>query len=187
MFTPLIYPAAGDARNPTTAAISWGSPILFAGISSIISSFSSSKLFPVFSALPLSTDSSRRVIVAPGRTLFTVIPNGPNSFANVLDQLATAPRTELDTPSPWIGIFTDVEIMFMILPYFCFHSRNERLGQNMITQQVFGKPSHIPRACIDCQSCGWTTRVVHEYFDYMRRNVLFNFFYSLGKSKSAAI
>ena len=61
--------------------------------------------------------SSRPVCVGPGNTLLTVIPNGPSSPASVFAQLATAPRTVLDTPSPAIGVLTDVEMMLMIRPY----------------------------------------------------------------------
>ena len=54
--------------------------------------------------------------VYPGNTLFTVIPNSPNSNESVFAQLATAPRIVFDTPRPLIGCLTEVEIIFIILP-----------------------------------------------------------------------
>ena len=65
-------------------------------------------------------DSILPVLVLPGKTLFTVIPKGANSNESVFDQLAIAPRTVFDTPSPLIGIFTEVEMTLMILPYLFF-------------------------------------------------------------------
>ena len=56
------------------------------------------------------------VFVKPGRTLFTVIPYKPNSSDNVFAQFATAALIVLETPKPGIGAFTEVEIIFIILP-----------------------------------------------------------------------
>ena len=59
---------------------------------------------------------SRSVRVAPGSRLFTVMPKGASSTDRVLAQLATAPRTVLETPSPRIGCFTEVEMILMMRP-----------------------------------------------------------------------
>ena len=48
----------------------------------------------------------------------TLIPKGPNSTESVFDQFATAPRMVLDTPKPLMGIFTEVEIILIMRPYF---------------------------------------------------------------------
>ena len=61
-------------------------------------------------------EESLSVSVAPGKMLFTVIPYGASSVAIVLDQFPTAPLTVLETPNPFNGILTEVEIIFIILP-----------------------------------------------------------------------
>ena len=109
-----------EGKNAIAAATSCGSEILPNGISLIMSCLASSKVIPFFSALVLMIDSNRPVIVAPGNTLFTVMPNGPNSSDNVFDQLATAPRMVLETPNPRNGTFTEVEMILMMRPYFSF-------------------------------------------------------------------
>ena len=76
----------------------------------------SSSVAPVFEALLEIILVKRSVSVAPGKTLFTVIWCTPNSLARVLLQLATAPRMVFETPNPVKGIFTEVEITFIILP-----------------------------------------------------------------------
>ena len=53
------------------------------------------------------------VLVAPGRTLLTVILWIANSLLKVLDQLATAPLIVFETPSPFKGCFTDVEMILI--------------------------------------------------------------------------
>ncbi len=113
---PLMYAAEGDAKNATAAARSFGLPKWPAGISEIISSSTVSILLPNFEALFSIILSSRPVFVAPGSTLFTVIPKGPNSIDKVFAQLATAPRMVFETPNPGIGILTDVDIILIIRP-----------------------------------------------------------------------
>src|SRR6266851_1494166 len=61
--------------------------------------------------------SSLWVSVSPGRILFTVILYCPISLASVLAQEATASRIVLDTPRLGRGVFTEVEMILMILPY----------------------------------------------------------------------
>jgi hypothetical protein len=61
--------------------------------------------------LASTINASLAVSVAPGRTLFTVIPKGATSPARVSAGKATAPRTMLETPSPGIGCLTEVETM----------------------------------------------------------------------------
>src|SRR5665647_1912502 len=80
------------------------------------SSSISSLLFPEVADLFSINESYLAVLVYPGSTLFTVIPNCPNSFAKVFDQLATAPLIVLETPRPTIGCFTEMEIIFTIRP-----------------------------------------------------------------------
>ena len=63
-----------------------------------------------------TTDCRRAVRVAPGSTLFTVIPRRATSSESVLAQLATAPRTVLDTPSPLIGWRTEVDTTLIMRP-----------------------------------------------------------------------
>ena len=70
----------------------------------------SSGCCPVAWALACARLVRRAVCVAPGSTLFTVMPNGATSVAQVLAQFATAPRTVLDTPRPASGALTDVLI-----------------------------------------------------------------------------
>ena len=113
---PFIYDAAGLARKAIAAPSSEASAILPAGMSLTISFSISASDFFSFSDLLLRNDSKRLVSVYPGKTLFTVIPKGPNSVAMVFAQLATAPLIVLETPRPFRGVFTDVEITFMILP-----------------------------------------------------------------------
>ena len=60
------------------------------------------------------------VLLNPGNTLLTVIAYPPNSTDNVFAQLATAALIVLETPKPGIGAFTEVEIIFIILPNFSF-------------------------------------------------------------------
>src|ERR1700740_3625545 len=108
-----MYDAAGEARNATALAISYASAKRPAGISCNISFFTSSNATPVredlFSMMPLK----RTVFVAPGNTLLTVIPNCATSLESVLDQLATAARMVLETPNPFNGILTEVDMILM--------------------------------------------------------------------------
>jgi len=117
---PVIYEAAGDARKATAAAISEGSANLDMGISFIISCDNASNDSPVLADLFSMIDFKRCVFVAPGYTLFTVIPKGASSFAIVLLQFATAARIVFDTPRFFNGTFTEVEMILMIRPYFSF-------------------------------------------------------------------
>lgn len=59
----------------------------------------------------------RSVSVAPGSTLFTVMPKGASSVAKVFAQLAMAPRVVLLTPRPSMGCFTLVDTMLIKRPY----------------------------------------------------------------------
>ena len=77
----------------------------------------SSGVWPVFSALAAARVVSRAVNVAPGRTLLTVMPSAATSLAQVLAQLATAPRTVLDTPNPASGAFTEVLMTLTMRPH----------------------------------------------------------------------
>ena len=78
--------------------------------------FSSSvMLCPPFFARASIKLERRAVAVAPGRTLFTVIPDSATSLLRVFAQLATAQRVVFDTPSPGMGSFTEVEMMLMIV------------------------------------------------------------------------
>ncbi len=79
-------------------------------------------------------DSILPVFVLPGKILFTVIPKGASSSESVFDQLAIAPRTVFETPNPLIGIFTDVDMILIILPVFTFfHRRYTCLNKNLTT------------------------------------------------------
>ena len=80
----------------------------------------SSGCCPVAWALACARLVRRAVCVAPGSTLFTVMPNGATSVAQVLAQFATAPRTVLDTPRPASGALTDVLITLTTLPQPAF-------------------------------------------------------------------
>src|SRR5665213_427636 len=71
---PVMYAAASDARNTHSAATSWGLPMRRNGISS------SSAFILVLSA---SSGASIGVSIAPGATLFTVMPCGASSTAMV--------------------------------------------------------------------------------------------------------
>src|SRR5690625_3745448 len=115
-FTPLIYCAAGLAKKAAASATSSGLAKRLAGTILFIVLITSSSLLSSRLERVLIIDANRGVAVNPRRTLFTVIPCGPNSFAMVLLQLATAPRIVLLTPSPSIGCFTEVEIMLIIRP-----------------------------------------------------------------------
>ena len=55
-------------------------------------------MFPLLAFVEIK-EASRPVLVKPGSTLFTVMPNGPSSVANVLAQLATA--LGVDDCSSW--------------------------------------------------------------------------------------
>ena len=70
----------------------------------------------VIAAVALIKFSKRFVFVEPGSTLFTVILYCPSSLAIVFAQEATAPRTVFDTPKFFNGIFTEVEMIFMMRP-----------------------------------------------------------------------
>ena len=58
----------------------------------------------------------RSVFVAPGNTLFTVMPKDANSLAIVLAHEATAPRMVFETPRFGNGTLTDVETILITLP-----------------------------------------------------------------------
>src|SRR6185312_16364829 len=103
--------AAGEHRNATAAAISAGSAKRRIGISDSISCCMAAVSTPDFCARVCTICSMRGVLVEPGSTLLTVMPNGASSVASVLDQLATAQRVVLETPSPAMGSFTEVEMM----------------------------------------------------------------------------
>src|SRR5690606_39569531 len=112
-----MYDAEGEARKAAAAAISLGSPILPTGISRIMLSRISSSVLPDSLARVFTRSLMRPVSNDPGKRLFTVIPYDPSSEASVLAQLATAPRTVLETPSPRMGTFTEVEMTLIIRPY----------------------------------------------------------------------
>ena len=59
---------------------------------------------------------SLSVSVNPGKILLTVIPYSATSLDNVFAQLAIAHRTVLETPRLSMGAFTEIEIIFTILP-----------------------------------------------------------------------
>ena len=71
---PLTYDAAGDAMNAATAAISAGSPNLFAGTELFILSSISDFEICARTAKLLATASSLVVEMNPGRRLLTVMP-----------------------------------------------------------------------------------------------------------------
>src|SRR5690606_8445870 len=106
----------GEAKTATAFATSAGLPTRCKRTIFLISVSTSLDGFLCFSARLFTICDNLSVLVAPGTTLLTVIPNVPNSLAKVLDQLATAPLTVFDTPRLSNGIFTDVEIIFIILP-----------------------------------------------------------------------
>ena len=56
----------------------------------------------------------RSVSVQPGATLFTVMPNGPNSFESVFASPVVPARTEFESTRPSIGSFTAVDVMLMM-------------------------------------------------------------------------
>src|SRR5450432_1752015 len=58
---------------------------------------------------------SRCVSVNPGRILLTVILYWPISLASVFAHAATASRMVFDTPRLANGVFTEVEMILMIL------------------------------------------------------------------------
>ena len=87
------------------------------GTSAAISPRTSAAVVPVRSAFAAMSPASRSVSVAPGKTLFTVMPQGPTSFASVFAQFATAPRTVLLTPRPFNGCLTLVEMTFTMRPW----------------------------------------------------------------------
>ena len=113
---PLIYAAAGDAKNATALATSSAFPKRFMGISFSISSRIASTGTFNFSLRVLTSACNLSVSVAPGKTLFTVIPNSPYSLAIVFAQLATAQRVVLLTPKFGKGCFTEVEMILMMRP-----------------------------------------------------------------------
>ena len=120
MLCPLMYAAAGLAKNAVNAATSSGLPNLPAGISANISASISSIWLLVFAAFELIIFSKRTVLVAPGKTLFTVIPYLATSKLNVFAQPATAALVAFETPKPFNGCFTEVEIILIILPQLFF-------------------------------------------------------------------
>ena len=68
-------------------AISSGLAKRLAGTAFFMAWLASSTLTPVFADLFFIISLKRSVPVAPGKTLFTVMPKPPNSFAKVLLQL----------------------------------------------------------------------------------------------------
>src|SRR5690606_9558563 len=87
-----------------------------AGTACFMTFAASSSEWPDLADLFLIISVNLSVLVAPGRTLLTVIPNWPSSLAKVLLQLATAPLMVLLTPSPSNGCFTEVEMILMMRP-----------------------------------------------------------------------
>src|ERR1700732_1365703 len=67
--------------------------------------------------------SRRAVRVYPGQRLFTVMPYGAYSFANVRASPVTAARTELESRRPSTGCFTAEEVMVMNRPQLFFFMR----------------------------------------------------------------
>jgi hypothetical protein len=80
-FWPLIQPLSGPARKATTRAMSSGWPSRF----SAVCATSSSNVSPGFAA------RSNSVSVAPGETMFAVIPRPPNSIAATVVACSSAP------------------------------------------------------------------------------------------------
>ena len=117
-FTPLIYPAAGDAKKAMAFAVSSGLPNRFKGtVLFMVSVTTSIEILPELDFDSMSEDS-RSVAVKPGRILFTVIPFLATSKESVFAHDATAPRIVLETPNPCMGCLTEVEIILIIRPYF---------------------------------------------------------------------
>src|SRR6202011_809045 len=81
IFCPLTHRASPDARNPTTSAISSGSPIRLWGFVLAI-------ILMTCSLLPFINNS---VAVGPGDTTLTFIPCFPRSFARTLPICSMAP------------------------------------------------------------------------------------------------
>ena len=113
---PVIYDAALEAKNPTTTAISLASPKRPMGMWARISSVTAAALVFLRLALLAMIASSRSVRVAPGRTLLTVIPCDATSRDRVFAHDATAARTVFETPSPAMGMRTEVEMMLIMRP-----------------------------------------------------------------------
>ena len=77
-------------------------------------------VMPWVSEMFSASVSSRSVLVNPGITLFTVMPEEATSLASVLANPVTAARTAFDRMRPSIGCFTATEVMLMIRPHPAF-------------------------------------------------------------------
>ena len=97
-------------------AISSGWPTRPAGTLAAMPARMSSGVWSVDAALASANPVKRAVCVAPGNTLFTVMPWMATSVAHVFAQLATAPRTVFDTPKPASGALTEVLMTLTIRP-----------------------------------------------------------------------
>jgi hypothetical protein len=135
-----MYAAAGDARKATALATSSGLAKRFMGTAPAIAAATSSSDLPVLFALLAIMLVRRSVSVAPGSTLFTVMLNCPTSFAQVLLQLATAPRTVLLTPNPLQRDFNGSRNDVNNPAKACLlHTRQQQLRQILIIDQVILK------------------------------------------------
>ena len=65
--------------------------------------------------MDVAKDSKREVFVNPGRMLLMVM-HGCNSLESDLDHEAMAPRNVLESPMFGMGSFTEVDMIWIILP-----------------------------------------------------------------------
>ena len=114
-----MAPEIGRQRYVIAAAVSSGSINLPIGTCEIQPSWISSIVFPVLALIELASEPRRSVSVNPGRTLLIVTHSG-NSLERDFAQDPIAPRSVFDSPIFGIGSFTEVEIMFTILPLPAF-------------------------------------------------------------------
>src|ERR1700719_938805 len=123
MDVPFTSLARCEVGNATTAANSSGVPMRPAGISRAQPAKTSSGLTFERAEILFARLSRRAVRVYPGQRLFTVMPYGAYSFANVRASPVTAARTELESRRPSTGCFTAEEVMVMNRPQLFFFMR----------------------------------------------------------------
>src|SRR5260370_9206289 len=97
MDVPCTELARCDARNATTAANSSGAPMRPAGMSRAQPAKTSSGWTFERVEILFARLSRRAVRVYPGQTLFTVMPYGAYSFANVRPKPVTPAPPDVET------------------------------------------------------------------------------------------
>src|SRR6266511_722898 len=116
---PVMYDARSEARKTTMLANSSGVPIRPMGMSAVDRvAIHSSRLFPARAARSLWCPRKRSVRIRPGKTMLTVMPSRPSSWASVLNIPAMPGRIPFERMSASTGCLTELDWMARMRPHF---------------------------------------------------------------------